>query len=561
MAFPLELALRYMSSKKRAFVSIGTVFAITGVALGVAALATVMSVTGGFRAEFREKVLGVNAHVLVLKYSSDFREYREVMEQMKGVPGVEGIAPFVISPMMVTHGDKTATGVLLKGVDPELMPSVLDLPRHIAEVVLPDGTIRTNSITSPLPAATIQEALLRLRLPGSKPPERRRGSLLDDLGRPPKKTKSAKPAGSAPESSESSDAVNVPLLRAIEDSLKKPSTYRVEDADAGAPPPAPEAPDAGQAPEEALDPGAPVGNIEPDGGYKSDLPEDDELPDELDPDPCKDKAAIEKMPGIIIGATLKKNLEVELGECVQVTSPTIGFTYSRGAIRAPVAKQFKVIGVFDAGFDQYDSKLVYTDLFEAQAFYDSGDSVTGVEMKVNDIDNARGIARHIDTVLSSGIYHTMDWEELNHGLFTALRIQQLVMSGVLAVIIIIAAFTVIATLIMVVLDKKKEIAVLKAMGATDGALLRSFLYQGAIIGVIGAAIGLALGIAVCKGLLVYGFPLDPKVYFISRLPVQVRPIEFVLVGVFEILVCLVATVWPALYAAHLRPAEAFREQQ
>ena len=561
MAFPLELALRYMSSKKRAFVSIGTVFAITGVALGVAALATVMSVTGGFRAEFREKVLGVNAHVLVLKYSSDFREYREVMEQMKGVPGVEGIAPFVISPMMVTHGDKTATGVLLKGVDPELMPSVLDLPRHIAEVVLPDGTIRTNSITSPLPAATIQEALLRLRLPGSKPPERRRGSLLDDLGRPPKKTKSAKPAGSAPESSESSDAGNVPLLRAIEDSLKKPSTYRVEDADAGAPPPAPEAPDAGQAPEEALDPGAPVGNIEPDGGYKSDLPEDDELPDELDPDPCKDKAAIEKMPGIIIGATLKKNLEVELGECVQVTSPTIGFTYSRGAIRAPVAKQFKVIGVFDAGFDQYDSKLVYTDLFEAQAFYDSGDSVTGVEMKVNDIDNARGIARHIDTVLSSGIYHTMDWEELNHGLFTALRIQQLVMSGVLAVIIIIAAFTVIATLIMVVLDKKKEIAVLKAMGATDGALLRSFLYQGAIIGVIGAAIGLALGIAVCKGLLVYGFPLDPKVYFISRLPVQVRPIEFVLVGVFAILVCLVATVWPALYAAHLRPAEAFREQQ
>jgi len=120
---------------------------------------------------------------------------------------------------------------------------------------------------------------------------------------------------------------------------------------------------------------------------------------------------------------------------------------------------------------------------------------------------------------------------------------------------------VIATLIMVVLDKKKEIAVLKAMGATDGALLRSFLYQGAIIGVIGAAIGLALGIAVCKGLLVYGFPLDPKVYFISRLPVQVRPIEFVLVGVFAILVCLVATVWPALYAAHLRPAEAFREQQ
>jgi lipoprotein-releasing system permease protein len=146
-------------------------------------------------------------------------------------------------------------------------------------------------------------------------------------------------------------------------------------------------------------------------------------------------------------------------------------------------------------------------------------------------------------------------------LFTALRIQQILMSLVLALIIVVAAFTVIATLIMVVLDKKKEIAVLKAMGATNSAVLRAFLYQGAIIGVLGTAIGLSLGIAVCRGLLVYGFPLDPKVYFISRLPVQVRPEEFVMVGIFAIVVCLVATVWPAIYAARLRPAEAFREQQ
>src|ERR1700742_4895103 len=94
MGFPLELALRYMRSKKRAFVSVGTMFAIMGVALGVAALATVMSVTGGFRVQFREKVLGVNAHVLILKYSSDFSEYREIMDKMKGVPGITGIAPF-----------------------------------------------------------------------------------------------------------------------------------------------------------------------------------------------------------------------------------------------------------------------------------------------------------------------------------------------------------------------------------------------------------------------------------------------------------------------------------
>lgn len=557
MGFPLELALRYMRSKKRAFVSVGTMFAVLGVALGVGALATVISVTGGFRAQFREKVLGVNAHVLILKYSSDFREYRKLMEQMKGVPGVIGIAPFVISPMMITHGEHTATGVLLKGVDPGRVKDVLDLPRHI-----------------------VQGNMEGLRLPDAKPPERRRTGLLDDfdahdgdplepLAPQQRRKNSATSASSAASASSASpsDSAQPPergtVLRDIEkivreEALREPdlpshaTAWNTSAAGASAESAPAEAP---------LDPNAPVGSIVPEGGYKSELPEDDILPAELDPDPCRDAESIKKLPGIIIGITLERNLEVKLGDCIQVTSPTIGFTYNRGAMRAPVAKQFRVTGVFDAGFDQYDSKLVYTDLYQAQPFYDTGDSVTGIEMKVNDIEKARDIARDIDGRLQNGIYHTMDWEELNHGLFTALRIQQLLMSLVLALIIVVAAFTVIATLIMVVLDKKKEIAVLKAMGASNSALLRAFLYQGAIIGVMGTAIGLALGVLLCKVLLVHALPLDPKVYFISHLPVQVRPMEFVMVGVFAILVCLAATVWPALHAARLRPAEAFREQQ
>jgi lipoprotein-releasing system permease protein len=230
-------------------------------------------------------------------------------------------------------------------------------------------------------------------------------------------------------------------------------------------------------------------------------------------------------------------------------------------MHAPVAKQFRVIAVFEAGFDQYDSKLVYTDLYEAQAFYDSGDSVTGVEMKVADIEQARDVKKLVEDKLASGIYHTMDWEELNHGLFTALRIQQIMMSFVLALIIIVAAFTVIATLIMVVLDKKKEIAVIKAMGAKDSAVLRAFLYQGGIIGMVGTAAGLVLGYGVCRVLMAYPLPLDPKVYFISRLPVAMHLSDFALVGAFSVVVCLLATAWPALHAAFLRPAEAFRENQ
>jgi lipoprotein-releasing system permease protein len=245
---------------------------------------------------------------------------------------------------------------------------------------------------------------------------------------------------------------------------------------------------------------------------------------------------------------------------VQVTSPTIGYSISGGAIRPPVAKQFKVIAIFEAGFDQYDSKLAYTDIYEAQGFYDYGDSVTGVEMKVADIDRAAMVKAEVERRIASKMYHTMDWEDLNHGLFTALRIQQIGMSAVLALIIFVASFTVTATLIMVVLEKRREIAVLKAMGASDSAILRIFVYQGGIIGMLGTGSGLLLGLAVCKGLLVYGFPLDPKVYFISKLPVEVRAFEFGLTALVALGICLIATVVPALYAVRLRPADGVRPE-
>src|SRR5690348_10840286 len=167
MGYPIEVALRYLGSKKRAAISVGTAFAILGVTLGVAALATVMSVTGGFQAQFREKVLGVNAHVLVLKYSTDFREYRSIMEQVAKVPGVVGVAPFSINPMMLTHGDATATGVLLKGVDPTASLGV-------------DGPPGTVPVLH-LPYDIVEGKLSGLRLPGAKPPERHRASALSPL--------------------------------------------------------------------------------------------------------------------------------------------------------------------------------------------------------------------------------------------------------------------------------------------------------------------------------------------------------------------------------------------
>jgi lipoprotein-releasing system permease protein len=523
MGFSLNLAIRYMRSRKRAFISVSTVFAIIGVALGTAALAAVMSVTGGFRAEFRDKVLGVNAHVLVLKYSSEFRDYRDVMAKVRRIPEVIGVGPFVINPMMVTHGERTATGVLLKGVDPELMGTVLDLPRHMIEGSL-DG-LRVPGKALPVPPEPLPEPDLRTA------PSPKRD---DELGsRDPEST--AQPVV---------EATFLDVLRALPDAGANAEVL-----------PAREEPPRAEL--ELAPDDLPAGSVVPKGGYASELPEDDILPEGIDPDPCA--AADSQLPGIVLGSALKETLRAKLGDCVQVTSPTIGYSFVRGSLRPPVAKQFRVTGVFQAGFEQYDSKLVYTDLHEAQAFYQAGDTVTGVEMKISDIDRAEEVAERIEAELESKLYHILDWQELNHGLFTALRIQQILMSLVLALIILVAAFTVIATLIMVVLDKKREIAVIKAMGATDWHLLRSFLYQGLIIGVIGTSLGLGFGYAVCKWILAYGFPLDPKVYFISKLPVQVRAAEFALTGAFAVAACLLATLWPALHAARLRPAEAFRD--
>lgn len=537
MSFDWTLAIRYLQSKKRSFISVGTLFAILGVALGVAALATVMSVTGGFQKQFRDKVLGVNAHVLILKRTPEFHEYRARMEQVAKVPGVTAVAPFVINPMLVTAGEHTATGVLMKGVDPERLPQVLDMPKQITK-----------------------GSLAGLRREGAKPPERPKGTFgFEDKTSifPPIPTAApSTSAAAAPSTSAGNE--NDPFLNLMEKTLqekkKENENLAKEEGDAGAPGDA-------EAAEAAVAAGGPEGAIEPDGGYASQLPPDDEENHAVEAINKADEAKIKDtdIPGVAIGATLAKTLAVDVGDRIRITSPAIGFSLS-GSSRAPVARTFRVVAIFEAGFDQYDSKLVYVDLYEAQAFYDQGDSVTGIEMRVKDIDQAKRIKTDIEKLLNNGVYHVMDWEELNHPLFTALKIQQIGMSAVLALIILVAAFTVVATLIMIVLDKRKEIAVLKAMGARDGAILRAFLYQGLVIGLIGTSIGLVLGFAVCAGLLKYGFPLDPKVYFISRLPVEIRPQEFLVTGLIAILICLVATIIPAMHAATLRPAEGLRAQ-
>lgn len=502
MPFSFWVALRYLASTRRVSIAVASVLAIIGVAFGTSALAVTIGVTGGFRAEFKEKVLGVNAHVLVMRYAGEFHDYREVMEKLSESEGVVAIAPFTINPMMLTHGGNTATGVQVKGIDPFLSPGVLDLPSQIVEGSL-DG----------------------IRRPGAAPPKP--GGLPFRKGNG-EGTRSQRWSGE-PDTPEDAP----PSMGSGQPSPGKGSPRRA-----------------------ALPRGRAI-ELEPDAGYGSVLPDDDELPDELNLDPCD--TASSDLPGLVIGTSLKEDLDVQVGDCVLVTSPFIGFHYSNRGVAPPVAKQFRVTAIFSAGFDQYDSKFAFIDFYEAQSFHEAGDIVTGVEMRVDDIDNAGVVREGIERDLNDATFHTLDWDQLNRGLFTALRVQQIVMSLVLALITLVAAFTVVATLIMMVLEKKHEIAALKAMGATDGSILRVFLFQGAIIGLAGTALGLGGGWWLCEWIATSPLPLDPEVYFISHVPVRIDPEHFFWTGVFALVVCVGATFWPAQYAARLRPAEAFRE--
>jgi lipoprotein-releasing system permease protein len=520
MLYALRIGLRYLRSTRHGTISVITFIAVTGVALGVAALLTVQAITSGFQKEFRDKVLGVNAHVLVLKYGLDFHEYRDVIAMAEPMPEVTGAAPFLINEMMLAKEDRLS-GVLVKGVDPDRLGQVLDLPDQL-----------------------VQGGLEGLRLPGAQPPrdpERDARPIAgDDLDEVLRDLLDGEPA--------SGDAGG----EAPGDPDEAPSRHR----------PAWEAPDGadGRLPEVAVPSAEEVerllGAMDDDAGMPTDEWEA-QAAAEGGPDGAGD--GDRTLSGIVVGATLAEGLGIGVGDRVKVISPLTGLDVSMWApeARVPRSRDFRVIGVFEAGFQEYDSRLVYVDLYEAQRFHEHGDAVTGVEMRVRDIDGARGVARTLERKLA-GPFHTMDWSELNHNLFTALEIQKIMLSLVIASIIIVAAFNVIATLIMVVLEKKREIAILKAMGATDGAVLLVFLVQGAVIGVVGTAIGLVLGGGLVAYLTAYEFPLDPKVYLIDHLPLVVSPAVFVVTSLVALGICLAATLIPSWWAARMLPADGVR---
>jgi lipoprotein-releasing system permease protein len=262
-----------------------------------------------------------------------------------------------------------------------------------------------------------------------------------------------------------------------------------------------------------------------------------------------------ELAGIILGKRLAGQLGVSLGEAVQLVSP-LGTPSALGVI--PRIRRFYVAGIFESGMHEYDNTLVYMNLPDAQKFFDLGDVATTVEIRVRNVYQAREVANRIQQELGFP-YFAEDWSRLWPNLFSALRLEKTVYFLVLLLMILVGAFNIISTLTMVVMEKRKDIAVLQSMGATRRSIKRIFLIKGCVIGGIGTFFGLLLGYGVCVLIQRYQFIELPKdVFLISTVPVRIYLGNFSLVGCASFLICLLASIYPARQAAKLDPVEIIR---
>jgi len=268
-------------------------------------------------------------------------------------------------------------------------------------------------------------------------------------------------------------------------------------------------------------------------------------------------------PGIILGVELAKHLGVTLNDAIQVVSP-LGTMTPMGMM--PKMKRFRVVGVFYSGMYEFDNTLAYISVESAQKFFGMGSRVTGIEIKTNDIYKVKETGKEIRQKLGFPFW-TKDWMEMNRNLFSALKLEKIIMFIILVMIVLVAALNIISTLIMVVMEKNKDIAILKSMGTPSKGILRIFIIEGGIIGVVGTALGTILGLSIALNLdKIVGFLenrfdfkiLSPDIYYIEKFPSQVNPMDVGLIVITAILISLLATLYPSWRASRLDPAEALR---
>jgi len=402
-SFEWFISLRYLRAKrKQKFISLITIIAILGVAVGVLALIVVLSVYTGFTEGLRDQIIGINAHVQVQRVSGAISDPTAVMSQIDAVEGIEATTPYIYSQALITSATNSA-GVMLRGID---APSAM----------------RVLSIGQKMKA----------------------GQLTD-----------------------------------------------------------------------------------------------------LD--------ALHEVPAIVLGRALARQLQVGIDDKVRLLSPN-GPLSPMGVL--PKIQTCVVVGIFETGMSEYDSTIGFITLDTARSLTDLRQGVHGIEIRVKNIDKADQTAAAVQQALGRD-YLVRDWMQLNQNLFAALKLEKMGIFIALDLIILVAALNIISALIMVVMEKNRDIAILKSMGATTKAIMRIFFYQGVVIGLSGTLFGVVSGLALCA-LLKHSklIELPPNVYPMSTMPIKVVPLDVTVIAMSAILITLGATLYPSWKASKIRPAEA-----
>lgn len=413
MNYELFIGLRYLQARRtERFISLITIISVFGVMLAVMTLNVVMAVMTGFEETLRDRLLGINAHIAIVRSGEPMRDYEKVIEQVKIGGDVLAASPTIYGQVMLTAGPRVS-GVVVRGVDPDRVNSVVHVEKYIRE-----------------------------------------GNLA---------------------------------------ALKAQHPIQVEDRTV-------------------------------------------------------------LLPGIILGERLANQLGLFPGSPVQVVSP-LGTPTAIGVI--PKVRRFAVVGVLRTGMSEIDSTLVFMGLSEAQRFFDLDGAVTNIELRIRNVNESKQVADQIQRRLGFP-YFAEDWTRLWPNLFSALELEKTVYFLVLLLMVLIGAFNIVSTLIMVVMEKKKDIAILRSMGATQQSIRKIFLLKGLLIGVVGTILGVILGLLVCALIANYPFQLPDGVFLISRVPVRVYFGNVVLVACASFVVCLLASIYPSRQAAKLDPVEIIR---
>ena len=510
-----------------------TTVPLVGVWIGTCALVCVLAVMSGFETDLRDKILGSNAHIQVTREEGEFTNWREVKAMIDKMPGVVASSPYAVSEVVIA-ANNNGMNVIIKGIDPELIGKVTDL---IDDLKDKDAIKRLQPLVDDTRDLTV---------PDKPPPST--GPVVDPP--PPDMPGTGEPIDFSTPSDTADPAPDPDQPPPIDEPLDP----NVEADDAGI-----YGGDAVIVQKPAVDP--PPDDFVDHAAEPVDYSgEDVELPIHVVDVPLEPSLSkrTQSLPGILVGRELMKQTHLYTGEEVRIVSP-LSDPANPDATGTPIPfnRDYRVAGEFFTGMYEYDLKYVYVTLESLTDFLDRGDVVDGIEIRIDSADDTDAMVGRLQTLLGKQ-YRIQDWKELNRSLFSALKLEKIAMFLVLGIVILVASFSIVGNLIMVVVEKGREIALLKTLGASDASVMQIFAIQGLMIGFIGTALGVSTGLVLCWFGKEYGIPLNPDVYYIDRMPVHVDSTSVLITAAAGVLISMAATFYPALVAARVRPAAGMR---